>query len=150
MTARDRTERFKELRRLYQPHSIKIKDISTYLRSAATTIHNRANSKLSKTKMGRRLNIKDPYNSDDSQEGKSLLKHASTTRNDVKRRNNSSDSDDLSSSSDDEKIERKKLPQNMENALQSKPLWMQLLSDIDDNISMIQNQCMFYLFIILF
>ena len=31
MTHRDKTARFKELRRLYQPHSIKIKDISNNL-----------------------------------------------------------------------------------------------------------------------
>ena len=97
MTYRDRTHRFKELRRLYQPHSIKIKDISTYLRSAATTISHRANAKLSKSKLAQRLRIKDPYNSDDSQEGKSLLKYTST-RN--------SNSDDLSSSSDDEHEEK--------------------------------------------
>ena len=136
MTYRDRTDRFKELRRLYQPHSINIKDISSYLRSAATNISHRANAKFSKSKLAQRLRIKDPYNSDESEEGKSLLKYTST-RN--------SNSDDLSSSSDDEQEEKlnkkRKLPQNLLNSLQSTPLWMQLLSDIDQNISIIQKQC---------
>ena len=134
MAFRDRTERFKELRRLYQPHSIKIKDISTYLRSAASTISHRANAKLAKSKLAHKLRIKDPYNSDDSQENKSLLKHASSTHS-------LSDSDDVSSSSDEEQDKKKKLPSTLLNALQNKPLWLDLLSSIDDNVSMIEQQC---------
>eukprot|EP01083_Nonionella_stella_P094531 265249_1 len=127
MTSRDRTERFKELRRLYKPHSIKIKDISTYLRSAATTISHRANAKLHKSRIAQKLRITDPYNSDESREGKSLLDR---------------DSDELSSSSDDETEHKQspKLPSNLRNALQHTPRWLALLSDIDRNISIIQKQ----------
>eukprot|EP01084_Bolivina_argentea_P141719 249011_1 len=136
MTFRDRTERFKELRRLYKPHSIKIKDISNYLRSAATNISHRTNAKFAKTKLAQRLGIKDPYNSDDSQEGKSLLKHTST-RN--KKSSDYSDSDDLSSSSDDDK-QPTKLPSHLLRSLENEPIWLQLLHNVDENISIIQNQ----------
>ncbi len=138
MTFRDRTERFKELRRLYKPHTIKIKDISNYLRSAATNISHRTNAKFAKTKLAQRLGIKDPYNSDDSQEGKSLLKHTST-RN--KKSLNYSDSDDLSSSSDDTQFQQTKLPSNLLHSLANEPIWLQLLHNLDENISIIQNQC---------
>ena len=139
MTCRDRTERFKELRSLYQPHSIKIKDISTYFRSAASNISHRANAKFSKSKLAQKLKIQEPYNSDDSQEGKSLLKKKNSSKKSSK-----SSSYDLSSSDDDddEYDEKKpKLPPKLIKALQNEPRWLQLLHDIDENISNIQTQC---------
>ena len=135
MTSRDRTARFEELRRLYKPHSIKINDISSYLRSAATSISHRANAKFSKSKFNQRFKIKDPYNSDDSGEGKSLLKHTSAQNN--------ADSDSISSSSDGDNSHEQatKLPLHLVKALQTKPLWMQLLRDIDENIVILEKQC---------
>ena len=127
MTHRDKTARFKELRRLYQPHSIKIKDISNIIRSAA----HRAEAKFN-TFRG-----KDPYHhSDDSEEGISLLK---TTKS------KHSDSEDSTSSSDDSDDndggERRKLPIYLSKALEHTPFWLELLGRIDENVAMIQLQC---------
>ena len=134
MTSRDRTAQFKELRRLYKPHSIKVRDISKYLRSAATNISHKAHAKLSKSSLAHKLRIRvqDPYNSDDSELG---LLH---------RNSNSSRSDsDASSGSDDpyKHHSRPKLPFDLAQALREEPLWMRLLGDIDGNIPSMEKQC---------
>lgn len=130
MTHRDLTPKFKELRRLYQPHSIKIKDISNIIRSAA----HRAEAKFNTSKFAQKFRTKDPYhNSDDSEEGISLLKT---------NKSKNSDSEDSSSSSDDSDDDQKrKLPLHLSKALEHTPLWMELLGRIDENAAMIEHQC---------
>ena len=116
---------------MYQPHSIKIKDISNIIRSAA----HRAEAKFNTSKFAQSFRTKDPYHNsaDDSEEGISLLKM---------NKSKNSDSEDSSSSSDDsDDGQRRKLPANLSKALEHTPIWLELLGRIDENAAMIQHQC---------